>query len=141
MKLQQENKLHLRWSLRANFDLLLLDPQRKGLSIGIILGKDIFNSSVNPLFREYFILKILCIPSFVKCSLFLISSTANLNKVKSACFWDIKGNCSKCGIITLVKSFVERTDNVAYSWLLLINIAPTPKIAIVVIILHLFYVN
>jgi hypothetical protein len=52
----------------------------------------------------------LSIPSSVKCSLLLIKLTANENKIKSACFWVIRGYFIKCGIITAIKSFVDWTE-------------------------------
>jgi hypothetical protein len=62
-----------------------------GLSIGLISGKFIFNSSEKPKFNDPLIARILCKPSNVKCSLLFISSEASeaiifLNKIKSPFF-------------------------------------------------------
>jgi len=50
-----------------------------GLSTGFIFKKDVFNLSDKPLFIEALIAKICLNPSKVKCSLFLIISTARLH--------------------------------------------------------------
>jgi hypothetical protein len=81
----------------------------KGLWNGTSPGKADLNSSDKPKFRDALITTILCNPSIVKCSLRSINSTTFLNNIKSAFFWVIKGNLSKCGIITLIKSCKEAT--------------------------------
>ena len=81
----------------------------KGLSILLILGKFVFISSLKPKFKDPLMLIILCKPSNVKCSLLLISFIIFLNKIKSACFLESKGNLSKWGIILSFKSFKEPT--------------------------------
>jgi hypothetical protein len=66
-----------------------------GLGTGFISGKAAFNSGDKPQFIEARILRILCKPSLVRCSLRFIISTIILNKIKSACFCVIKGYLSK----------------------------------------------
>ena len=51
------------------------------LKVGKILGKCIFRFSDKPKLREAFILTSFSNPCLVKCSLFIINSTAFLNKM------------------------------------------------------------
>ena len=81
-----------------------------GLSTPTIPGNRALKLSVEPLFIENLIDNILYIPSLVKCSLLLSKLTARENKIKSACFWVIRGYFIKCGIITLIKSFIDWTE-------------------------------
>jgi len=81
-----------------------------GLLFGVVPGKAAFNSSVRPLFIEALIDTNLFNPSLVKCSLFFMRSTANLNNSKSIRFFVIKGYLLKCSITTN-KSLIDSTLN------------------------------
>jgi hypothetical protein len=72
-------------------------------------------------------LTILCCPSIVRCSLRYTISATSLKSSKSALFWVKRGYFIKCGIITLIISLIEFTENCTVPFVLLITIFPTPK--------------
>nr|UYR50823.1 hypothetical protein [Morchella crassipes] len=66
-----------------------------GLSTGVILGKDSIKFGDKPLFTDALRHTILCNPSIVRCSFFVMISIICLKSSKSARFWVIKGYLSK----------------------------------------------
>lgn len=82
-----------------------------GLGTGVILGKAFFKLSDKPKLSEAFMatirFKSLIVRPFF-CPNIKIC-TICLNNSKSALFWVNKGYLSKCGIITLIISLIDRT--------------------------------